>query len=235
MQAPIHKLAALAVFCCLVPAAGCAATAERTSEMFGKLAGGKSPEQALNIKTPDDHIQELRALAKTAAKKTPAEQERIIGPAGQRHQARVRPADAAADSAHFGRVSHALAFAVLTAGFTDSDLEVRRVACESMGRRGGPDAVHELARVAGGDTDIDVRIAAVRALGKPTTSRLCPPWPKRWSIPIRPCSSARRSRCARSAAVTLAATCRLGSEYAKTGQTDAPEVNLAERIRRDYF
>ena len=77
MQAPIHNLAALAVCSCLALATGCAATAESASGLFAKMAGKKTPEQALNIKTPDDHVKELRALAKAAHKKTPQEQEKI--------------------------------------------------------------------------------------------------------------------------------------------------------------
>jgi HEAT repeat protein len=42
---------------------------------------------------------------------------------------------------------------------------VRVAACEAWSRRGGPEAVHALSKVLHGDTELDVRLAAARALG----------------------------------------------------------------------
>jgi HEAT repeat protein len=235
MQSPIHKLAALAAFCCLVPAAGCAATAERTSEMFGQLAGRKTPDQALNIKTPDDHLEELRALAKTAAKNTPAEQERVSALLANEIKHESDPLMRRQILRTLAAYPTPLAFAVLTAGFTDSDLEVRRVACECLGQRGGPDAVRELARVAGGDTDIDVRIAAVRALGQTGDKTALVPLAEAL-VDADPAMQFRAQQSLRAVSGRdFGSNVQAWRDYVKTGHADAPEVNFAERIRRDYF
>ncbi|TWT77667.1 HEAT repeat protein [Posidoniimonas polymericola] len=58
-----------------------------------------------------------------------------------------------------------LAGQVLTAGLQDADPMVRRRCCELLGRRGDPASTAALAETLRNDTDQDVRIEAVRALG----------------------------------------------------------------------
>jgi HEAT repeat protein len=60
---------------------------------------------------------------------------------------------------------HPLALAVLEAGLNDDDREVRLACCRMLGNRGATQAVTDLGRVAAQDQDIDVRMAAVDALG----------------------------------------------------------------------
>jgi HEAT repeat protein len=49
---------------------------------------------------------------------------------------------------------------------SDADPDVRVVCCEAWGRRGGAESRQMLAEMLGSDTDLDVRIAATRQLGK---------------------------------------------------------------------
>ena len=165
MQGIFQKLAALAICCVLVAISGCAATAEKTSGLMARAMGKKTVEEELHIRTPDDHIKDLKELAKTADKKSPEEQQKICmqlaedlkhedNPQMRRHILRT-----------LGAYKTPLAFTMVSAGLKDSDADVRRVACEQVGLQGGPAAVEELTRVVSGDTDADVRIAAVRALG----------------------------------------------------------------------
>lgn len=58
-----------------------------------------------------------------------------------------------------------LAAQVLEAGLSDDDLSVRRHCCLAMGTRGDPAAVPVLARVLNTQEDLDIRLAAVEALG----------------------------------------------------------------------
>ncbi len=58
------------------------------------------------------------------------------------------------------------ASAALAQAVNDSDADVRVVACEALGKRGGEQARQTLAQVLGSDTDPDVRIAATRELGR---------------------------------------------------------------------
>lgn len=58
-----------------------------------------------------------------------------------------------------------LAAQVLEAGLSDNDTNVRRHCCQAIGRRGDPATVPVLARVLRNEESIQVRLAAVDALG----------------------------------------------------------------------
>jgi HEAT repeat protein len=166
MQSRAHNLAALAVCLCLVAVSGCADTADSVAAFVSKPWHKKTPEEMLHVKTPEDRAKELAELAKTAPKKTPEEQQRI----SQELAHEIRQENDPMMRRHLLRTLEAyptpLAMAVLLAGAKDSDTEVRRVACECLGKRGGPEAVQELTRVANSDSEFDVRIAAIRGLGQ---------------------------------------------------------------------
>lgn len=59
-----------------------------------------------------------------------------------------------------------LADQVLQAGLKDEDTEVRRQCCLALGRRGDPSSVPVLASVINTEQDVDIRLEAVKALGK---------------------------------------------------------------------
>ncbi|MEX2114032.1 MAG: HEAT repeat domain-containing protein, partial [Pirellulales bacterium] len=166
MRATIHILAAPAMLVCLLLTSGCALTAESTGKVVGKLTGKKSPEELLDIKTPDDRVNELIELGTTAESKSPAEQERVVAELAKEIQYEEDPVMRRHILRTLAEYRTPLSLAILQAGLKDTDLEVRRVACQSIGKRGGPEAVRALTHVANSDTEPDVRIAAVRALGE---------------------------------------------------------------------
>lgn len=51
-------------------------------------------------------------------------------------------------------------------GLQDSDPEIRIACCDAWGQRGGPDAANALGDVLRNDSEHDVRMAAIRALGQ---------------------------------------------------------------------
>jgi HEAT repeat protein len=55
---------------------------------------------------------------------------------------------------------------MLTAGLKDSDRDVRIICCETVGQHKPADAAKLLMEVLASDTEIDVRLAAARALGE---------------------------------------------------------------------
>jgi HEAT repeat protein len=55
---------------------------------------------------------------------------------------------------------------MLTAGLKDSDRDVRIICCETVGKHRPPDSARLLIEVLTSDTELDVRIAAARALGE---------------------------------------------------------------------
>lgn len=65
-----------------------------------------------------------------------------------------------------GRFSVPAAGNLLSSASIDTDPQVRATVCTAWGNRGGSEAVDALHRVLTDETDIDVRLAATRALGK---------------------------------------------------------------------
>ncbi|MEQ8838515.1 MAG: HEAT repeat domain-containing protein, partial [Lacipirellulaceae bacterium] len=59
-----------------------------------------------------------------------------------------------------------LAEQVLLAGLNDDDLDVRRACCRKLGERGKPAAIEALGRIVAEAEEVDLKLAAVDALGK---------------------------------------------------------------------
>ncbi len=228
-------MSALAVGCCLALIAGCAATAESAGDFMGKLSGKKTPEQLLNIKTPQDRHKELVQLAKDAGDKSPAEQERIVAELAKEIQ---HEEDAMARRQILRTLAEyrtPLALAILQAGLKDTDFEVRRIACKSIGKQGGPQAVQALTQVANSDTEADVRIAAVKALGETADKAAIAPLAEALIDP-NPAIQFRAQESLRTVSGRdYGNNVQAWREYAKTGTTTAEEISFAERIRRSIF
>jgi HEAT repeat protein len=161
MHGPVPRLAALAVCICLA-APGCA----QTGSGFAAFSKKKTAEETLHIKTPTDRMNELRALAKAAKSKPPEEQQRIVAELSKEITQESDPPMRRQILRTLGAYPQPEAAAVLVAGLSDTDVETRRVACTSLGKHGGPEAVKELTRVVSSDTNHDVRLAAIRAMGQ---------------------------------------------------------------------
>jgi HEAT repeat protein len=58
------------------------------------------------------------------------------------------------------------ATAVLLAGLSDEDRDVRTACCRLLGKRADPAGIAPLSRIVGADADAEVRMAAIDALGK---------------------------------------------------------------------
>ena len=226
---------ALAVCSCLVTVSGCAETAANFQSLVTKPFRAPTPEEQLHVKTPDDRVKELKALAKGAEKKSPLEQEQITrelateikgerDPSMRRHLLRaIEP------------YPTSLAMAVLVAGASDHAVEVRRVACECLGRRGGTDAVRELSRVVNSDTDFDVRVAAVRALGQTKDQTALPALAEA----VADGNPALQDRAVESLRTISGRdygdNLEAWQEFAKTGNSSAAEIGFAERMRRMFY
>jgi len=235
MQSPIHKLAALAVGFCLATLTGCAQTAESTTGLLSMLWVKKTPEQVLNIKTPDDRVKELKELRKTAGKKTPEEQQRISAELAKEIQQENEPLMRRHILLTLASYPTPLAGAVLTAGLSDNDMEVRRMACKGLGIRGDKQAIQELTRVVTSETNLDVRLAAVRAMGQTHEAAALMPLTEAMGDPD-PALQARAQESLRNVSGhDFGNDAQAWREYAKTGHSDAPEIGIAERMRRMFY
>lgn len=235
MWAKFYQLAAPSALCLCLLATGCAMTTDGAGRMLGRLTGKKTPEEVLNIKTPADRAKEIMELADTADSKSPAERDRVVAELARE----IVHEEDAGMRRHILRALASyrtpLSLAILQAGLKDNDLEVRRAACEAMGRHGGPQAVQELTRVAAADTDVDVRIAAVRALGETEDQAALVPLAEALIDPD-PAIQFRAQQGLRTVSGRdYGSDVQAWREYAKTGKSSAEEISFAERLRRSIF
>lgn len=148
------------VLAALPPAGGCAGWRERFNAKEVAL------ERERYGATADQRIKEFTAEAERAKKGDGGGQQEftsgLVKSLLDEHDPRVRTAilDVAAG------FDTPAAVAICKGALEDPDERVRAKACEVWGRRGGPDAVSLLAARFDADTDIDVRLKALRELGR---------------------------------------------------------------------
>jgi len=145
---------------CLVAALGCAAW-RKTFEPT-KVAAEREKYGA----TADQRIEEVAAAAAKAKDGPGAEQVEFARGLSQQvlgeHDPRVRAAMLVV-AAEFDAPA---AVAICRGALEDPEPRVRMAACEAWRKRGGPEAVKLLAARVDADSDIDVRLRALRELGE---------------------------------------------------------------------
>lgn len=159
-----HKLLRCLLICVAlgVPAVGCAAAGEKTSGWWfaKKKVDPNAPP------TPSMRLKQLEELGKKSESMTPEEREehsRLLAQAAMAEPNALIRSQMMRALGHFNTLSSSSA---LYTGLQDSDPDIRIACCDAWGRRGGPDAAKVLGEIISGDNDIDVRLAAVRALSK---------------------------------------------------------------------
>lgn len=155
-SAAIRTLAS--VVCCFATV-GCASW--RATLDPAKVAAEREKYGA----TADQRIEELASAAARAQRASPAEQAEYTRDLSKQllgeHDPRVRAAILAV-AAEFDTPPAA---AICRGAVEDPEPRVRMAACEAWRKRGGPEAVSLLGGRVSADTDIDVRLKAVRELG----------------------------------------------------------------------
>lgn len=137
--------------------AGCAPGTTQSAFRFP----WQDPPPVAGVKTPQQRIDELKELARQSAELPPETSGKLVKEiqTEQDPLVRLHIIRALAKAADPG------AAAVLHAGLEDPDRTVRIACCEAWGARGGREAVTELATVLHAESNIDVRMAAAKALG----------------------------------------------------------------------
>jgi hypothetical protein len=115
---------------------------------------------------PLQKMQEVEVLAAKASQGTPEEREQVTQELARRIQKEMDPIVRAKIMTALGSTQTPTALAVLRAGVRDPDADVRVACCTSWGKHGGREAIDLLDGVIRSDKDVDVRLAAVSALGK---------------------------------------------------------------------
>jgi HEAT repeat protein len=126
----------------------------------------RDARQLAKLPTPAKQMKALDKLGSEASSMSPEQQQQTAADLGQKMQTEtdaLMRAQLVRTSAHFGAPA---ADATLLKGLSDSDRDVRIVACQACGKRKDPAMVVRLSEVLSGDTDLDVRMAAATALGE---------------------------------------------------------------------
>jgi HEAT repeat protein len=98
-----------------------------------------------------------------------AEQDRICEQLAQQIRSEPDPIVRRAIQETIGEFNTPLASAVILAGLNDDDRDVRVTCCRLLAKRNDPAAVGPLSQIVATDADLDVRLAAVDALGEMKT------------------------------------------------------------------
>lgn len=117
------------------------------------------------VVSPHERIAELRELAAKADKQGPEEKEQT---ARQLAQSISQEQDSLIRAEIIGTMASfpgPTADDILKIGLNDTDSQVRIAACEYWGKRNSEQSVALLGESLHGDVDVDVRLAAVKALG----------------------------------------------------------------------
>src|SRR5690606_17242653 len=96
---------------------------------------------------------ELRSLRKTVGRAGPTEQERLAVELAARLEAEEHPVLRGEIIRALGEISAPAASEGLRKATQDTDPDVRVIACEALGKRGGNESRQMLAQVLGSDTD----------------------------------------------------------------------------------
>jgi HEAT repeat protein len=108
---------------------------------------------------------ELRAMREKMSSRSADDKERLAIELAQRLKDEQHPVLRSEIIRTLGMIPSPIASEALAAATNDTDADVRVVACDVWGKRGGEEARQALIKVLGSDTDADVRIAATRQLG----------------------------------------------------------------------
>jgi HEAT repeat protein len=109
-------------------------------------------------------VDEIKTKAKKAASGNRQEQEAFAADMAKRMQQETNCTVRMAIVASLADIKAPSANAVLYAGLKDPEPDVRVACCEAWSKRPGPEATRLLAETLSGDTDHDVRMAAVKGL-----------------------------------------------------------------------
>jgi len=127
---------------------------------------GPPSDRVEGVKPPAERITEVQKLSEKAAQADPREKQRISRRLAASIQSEKDPLVRVAIIRALGDYPGPEAEAILKAALADSDVFVRKAACESWGRIGNAQAVTLLSDTLRGDVDPDVRLAAAKALGQ---------------------------------------------------------------------
>lgn len=161
-RAKLRWALGLSLACLMVT--GCAQS--KPMSWTKSLAFWKQEEAGPNIVTPAEKVEQLRELGRRMEDMPEETQREMSLDLARQLQQEDDNLVRAQLLRTLASIQTPMAASMLKAGTRDSHADVRVACCEAWGRRGGPEAVEMLTEVLQSDLDIDVRLAAARALGE---------------------------------------------------------------------
>lgn len=150
----------------LILTTGCQSSTSGTNRWSEMFAIGKRERPEDKIVTPAMRMKALEQLAKRARTMSPEEQSQHAREIVQHYQQEPDPLLRIQMIRTLGAFPTPESSHLLSQALRDPDPDVRITACLAWGERGGPEAATILSEVLTSDSDIDVRIAATRAMGQ---------------------------------------------------------------------
>ncbi len=158
----------------VIIAVGCAETRWTGKLAFWERSAPKYGAHGLGILTQNDRVAALRELAEASDEQSAAAQQQISVNIASKFGSEKKPLVRVEMVRTLENYDTPTASQTLAQALRDADAEVRAAACEAWRKRGGEEAAHLLAEVLASDTDVDVRLAAVEALGELESSHVVP-------------------------------------------------------------
>jgi HEAT repeat protein len=115
--------------------------------------------------TIDDRQAEIRQVAEQAESLRPEERDQVAQQFGARLQHETSPSMKLELIRALGKLQTPMSDAALRMALADPDAGIRRTAVEAWGTRRTEQAIEVLSQTLASDSDLDVRMAAARALG----------------------------------------------------------------------
>jgi hypothetical protein len=150
---------------CAIRAASTAALLALSTCLTGCQLWPFGDKERTSIITPAHRVAAIREIGPRARDADQADQSRICEQLAQQIRTEPDPIVRKAIQETIAEFQTPLASAVILAGLNDDDRDVRVACCRLLGQRTDPNAIAPLSKLVAEDADIDVRLAAVDALG----------------------------------------------------------------------
>jgi HEAT repeat protein len=131
-------------------------------------------KERTSVITPGMRMASIREFGPRGRDADDAEQARICEQLAQQIRTEPDPIVRKTIQETIGEFKTPLANAVILAGLNDDDRDVRVTCCRLLGERNDPATIEPLGRLVAQDADLDVRLAAVDALGKMKSTATMP-------------------------------------------------------------
>jgi HEAT repeat protein len=187
-----------------------------------------------SVRTRADRLEAMRQLAKTLPSASVERQQEVSVDLGTAIRTEGDPLLRAQMLRTLAQCQTETAGIVIRAGLGDRDAGVRIAACEATAARGGADSVTSLGELLASDTDLDVRLAAARALGEIEDPSVVPALAVALEDPNPALQYRAVKSLEKSTGQDFGNDVEAWRTFAQGGTPDIKTPTLAERLRRVF-